>query len=105
MSPAELSQLSAIAVAALCGIVIPFLVDLVTKSHAPRGLKAATAAALAAGAGVLSTSNLAAGFHWPTLVIATAAAFVTTMATHSTGASNIVQRATANVGIGGARPA
>jgi hypothetical protein len=97
-------QLAALAVSILCGTVIPAVVDLLTKSHAPKLLKAGLALALSAAAGALSTVTWTNGQPWTAYVIAIAAAFVTTIATHSTGYTSELQTRTANLGVGPAAP-
>lgn len=89
-----------LAVSALCGVIIPALVDLTTKTHAPRWLKAGVALTLAGVAGAISTVTFTAGERWTSYVLAVAAAFVTTMSAHLTGYSNPIQRATARYGLG-----
>lgn len=89
----------ALAVSALCGVGIPHVVDVVTRSSAPHWLKALVAMILAAVAGALNTVTWTAGQRWTSYVLAIATAAVTTMALHATGFSNPTQRATATVGI------
>jgi hypothetical protein len=98
-------QTIAIAVPILCGTVIPALVDLLTKSHAPQLLKAGIAAGLSGLAGSLSVVAFTPGESWGAYVLAIAAAFVTAIAAHSTGYSTPIQAATAGVGIGSPAPA
>lgn len=99
------NQLLAYTVATLCGVVIPAVVDVITKSHARDGVKAFLAAALSALAGADSTVTFTAGERWQVYVLAIVAAFVTTMTTHATGYSRPLQRATAGFGLGPANPA
>lgn len=65
-----------LAVSAICGTVIPFVVDLVTHSRAPSAVKAGTAVALAALAGSLTTVHYTSGERWQTYVADVAVAFV-----------------------------
>jgi threonine/homoserine efflux transporter RhtA len=88
-------------VSALCGTVIPFVVDLVTKSHAPTVLKGGIAAILSALAGALTTVALSPNETWPEYGMAIFMAFVATISVHSTGVTDGVQRKTARKGIGG----
>lgn len=88
------------AVALLAGVGVPFAVDLLTKSNAPRALKSFLAAALAALAGVLATNVYVDGADWKVYLRNIATAWVVALATHYTGATNPVQRATADIGIG-----
>lgn len=90
----------ALAVSFFCGLVIPAVVDLVTKSHLSNSVKAFLAAALAALAGALSTVTWAPRQRWQDYTLAVAVAFVTTFTAHSTGYSRPIQRGTSKVGIG-----
>lgn len=91
----------ALAVSFLCGLVIPAVVDVVTKSHASSRLKALIAACLSALAGSLTMVTWAPNQRWQDYAMAVATAFVTTFSAHSTGYSNGIQRRTAHIGIGG----
>lgn len=96
--------LSASTIAAiLTAVAIPFVTDLVTKSHASQAIKAGTATVLSALAGALTTVAFNEAAGWKAYVWNIAIAFVTTMTVHRTGVSGPVQRATANVGIGSPR--
>lgn len=94
-----------LAVAALCGWVIPALTDLVTRADAPTRLKTLLASALAGLAGAMSTVVFTPHEHWQTYVFAIAVAFVNTQSAHRTlkGLGDPVQRGTSNVGVGGRR--
>lgn len=91
------------AVALLAGVGVPFAVDLVTKSNAPRAVKSFLAAALATLAGVLVTNVYVDGADWKLYLRNVATAWVIALATHYTGVTDPVQRRTATVGIGGTR--
>lgn len=84
----------------LIGIVIPFLVDLVTKSAASPRLKALIATALAALSGALSTVIFDPSTGWQGYLYNIAFGFLTVFATHATGVTDGVQRRTAHKGVG-----
>lgn len=94
------TQLLAAAIPVLCGTVIPAVVELVTKSRAPHLLKAFVALVFSAIAGALSVVVFAPGESWSAYVLAIAAAFVTTIATHASGYTAGLQDKTAELGIG-----
>lgn len=106
MTPALLAAAVAVtvylplAVSALCGTVIPMVVDLVTHSRAPSGVKRLLAAGLSALAGALTTVAYTSGERWQDYVLAITIAWVTAIAVHTTGISDPIQRATANIGVG-----
>lgn len=87
-------------IALFSGVGIPFLVDLVTKDVANPKLKAALASGLAILAGVLPTVVYDPHVGWHTYVANVATAFVLAFVTHSTHVTDVVQNATASVGIG-----
>jgi len=88
------------AVALLAGVLVPFIVDIVTHSRAPQPLKAFLATALAALAGILATTTYTDGADWKVYLRDVFVAWVAAMITHRTRVTDPVQRATANVGIG-----
>jgi hypothetical protein len=94
------AQTLAYAVAVLCGAVIPAVVDLVTKSKAPKLLKGAAALVLAGAAGSLSTVAWTPGESWTHYTLAVAVAFVVAIAAHSTGYTDNLEAKTAELGIG-----
>ena len=93
-------QLAPLVVSLLVGVVIPHLVDLVTHSTAPDRLKSFLAFGLAAATGALTTIVADPGQDWKVYVLNVIAAFLTAFASHTAGASEFVQRATGDVGIG-----
>lgn len=105
MNPTDLAQLYAIAVAAVAGLAIPAVVDVVTKSHLASGVKALFATVLSASAGALATVTITPGVHWQTVAVSMVSAFVAAMSAHRTGYSDVVQRVTAGFGVGPANPA
>ena len=104
MSPTDLAQLYAIAVAGLAGLVIPAVVDLITKSHLADGAKALIATVLSAAAGALATVTITPGVHWQTVALSMVSSFVAAMGAHQTGYSRLIQNATAGFGVGPADP-
>jgi hypothetical protein len=90
----------ALAVSFLCGLAIPAVVDLVTKSHLSNRVKAAIGAALSALAGALTMVTWAPNQRWQDYALAVAVAFVTTFSAHTTGYSTPNQRKTRKVGLG-----
>lgn len=92
------------AIALLAGAGVPFAVDLLTKSRAPRALKSFLAAALATLAGVLATNVYLDGADWKVYLRNVVTAWVVALATHYSGITQPVQDATADVGIGGTAP-
>lgn len=97
-------QLLAAAVALLCGLIIPAVVDLVTTSALNPRVKAALAAVLAALAGALSADTWAPGQPWGSWVLAVVLSFATAMASHYAGWTDPIQAATPNVGVGPKTP-
>jgi uncharacterized protein (DUF983 family) len=94
-------MLIALAIAALAGLTIPPLIDLVTKAHMPTQAKASIMTVLVAAAGAFTT--VAYGGHgWTHYLTNILAAFVTTLASHQTlkGIGDPVQAKTGNKGIG-----
>lgn len=104
MSPTDLAQLYAVAVSALAGLVIPAVVDLVTKSHLADGAKALLATILSAVAGALATVTITPGVHWQTVALSMVSAFVAAMGAHQTGYSRPIENATKDIGIGPSQP-
>src|SRR4051812_34431531 len=104
MSPADLAQLCAIAVAGIAGLLIPAVVDLVTKSHLADGAKALLATVLSALAGALATVTITPTVHWQTVALSIVSSFVAAMGAHQTGYSRPLQKATADFGIGASAP-
>src|SRR5436190_16320787 len=90
----------ALAVSFLCGLAIPAVVDIVTKSRLSSRVKALLAAALAALAGTLTTVTWAPDQRWQDYALAVAVALMSTFTAHATGYTAPIQRATADVGIG-----
>lgn len=86
-------------VAVLCGVVVPFIVDIVTKSSAPRWLKSGLATVLAALAGALTTVTWGDSSNWHSYVLNVFIAFATALTVHRTGVTDPVQRATATMGV------
>lgn len=91
-----------LAVSALCGWVIPPLVDLVTKARAATALKTGLATLLAALAGALNTVVWAPRERWQDYLLAIAVAVVNTQSAHRilVGLGDPVQKKTGHVGIG-----
>lgn len=91
-----------LAVSALCGWVIPPLVDLVTKAHAPTALKTLLATLLAGLAGALNTVIWAPRERWQDYLFAIAVAVVNTQSAHRilVGLGDPVQKKFGRVGIG-----
>jgi hypothetical protein len=80
--------------------VIPAVVELVTKSKAPKLLKGGVALTLAGAAGALTTVAWTPGESWTHYTVAIAVAFVTAIAAHSTGYTDNLETKTAELGIG-----
>lgn len=87
-------------VAIISGTVIPFIVDLVTKSRASKAVKSTVAAVLAVLAGVLPSVAFDPSSGWKAYIFNIVLAFLTAMGVHRTGISDPVQEATADTGIG-----
>jgi hypothetical protein len=88
------------AASVIAGVVIPFLVALVTKQNAPALLKSTVAFALSALAGAITATVFMTGESWQDYVIAIGTAFVTNVAVHYTKAPAPVAAATPNFGLG-----
>lgn len=97
-------SLDAFAVSAAVAWVIPALVDLVVKAHAPTSLKTAIATTLSALAGILPTVTLAPHEGWAGYVVAVGIALANTQAAHRVlkGVGDPVQKATGERGLGSA---
>lgn len=91
------------AVSVGCAVVIPFFVDLVTKSHASPRLKSGIAAFCSVLAGVLPTIVWPPSGGWTAYVVNVFIALAVAMGVHQTGASDGVQARTARVGVGSPR--
>lgn len=91
--------------AILAGVVIPFVVDAITKSKASQAIKSWSAAVLSALAGVLPTVVFDPNTGWKAYVYNVLLAMVAAHVIHRTGVTDVVQRKTAHFGIGGTGPA
>ncbi|MGH3099268.1 MAG: hypothetical protein ACRDMV_25085 [Streptosporangiales bacterium] len=100
MDTAQLMLLTSLAVSALTGVAIPFLVSAVTHAQAPVALKSGLAFALSALSGVLTTVVWASGERWQDYVLAIVSAWALAIVTHYSGATEPVKQRTANVGVG-----
>jgi small basic protein len=85
--------------AILSGVVIPFLVDLITRADVSPRIKAAIATGLAALAGVIPTVVYDPNTGWQRYVANIAVAFLMTFTVHQTGVTDSVQRKTATKGV------
>jgi small basic protein len=89
-----------VALSLLIGVIIPHIVDLVTHSTAPPWLKSALAVSLATLTGALTTVTWQGWDDWKVYVLNIFMAFVAAFTSHTAGASEFVQRATGDFGIG-----
>jgi hypothetical protein len=91
------------------GVLVPILVGLVTKLRASPAFKSVANAVLSAVAGAVGAASAAGDWSWETFGLAWGSAWAVSIASHyglwkPTGATSAVQGATADVGIGPARP-
>lgn len=93
-------DLAPVAVSLLVGVVIPHIVDLVTHSSAAPSLKSFLAVVFASLTGALSTVVWQGVDDWRIYLINIFVAFVTAFTSHTAGASEFVEKATGNFGIG-----
>lgn len=93
-------DLAPLVVSFLVGVIIPHIVDFITHSSAAPGLKSFIAVVLAALTGALSTVAWQGLDDWRIYVVNIFAAFLSAFASHTAGASNFVQKATGDFGIG-----
>jgi hypothetical protein len=71
------------ALSVVAGVVVPLLVGLLTKLHAPSGIKAVLNAGLSAVAGTLTATAANSGaFSWREIVTAIGMTWITSVATH-----------------------
>lgn len=92
----------------LGGTIVPILVGLLTKSSAHPGLKGFLNVVLSAVAGLIATAQVQDGVLTKAAIVAGFMAFVASIGSHYgwlrpagiTGSSGVVQRSTANIGIG-----
>lgn len=98
MSPEHLPIAEAASVVA--GVVIPYLVALATKLHAPALVKDGLALALSALAGAINATVFMTGERWQDYVLAIGTAWVTALATHVTTPVRVTAARTAAVGVG-----
>jgi hypothetical protein len=95
-----LANLSVVQVLVLATpVLIPFIVDLVTRSDAPTWLKSTLALLLSCAAGAVNAAVVTNGEHWQQYLTGILYATVVAFVTHLTGASNPVQKATAGFGL------
>lgn len=92
----DASTISAI----IAGVVIPFLVDMFTKSHADPHFKSLIASVASALAGAIPTVVYDPSAGWKAYVYNIGLALMMTYTTHRTGATDYVQKKTASLGIG-----
>lgn len=84
----------------VAGALSSFVTELVTKSSASQGVKSFVFVVLAAITGALSTVAYDGTHPWTTYAEAVAIAIVSGVATHYTGATNVLQDASAHFGLG-----
>lgn len=84
----------------LVGVIIPHVVDLITHSSAPQGLKSLLAVVFSALTGALTTVSWQDGGDWKVYVLNIFMAFVAALTSHTAGASEFVQKATGDFGVG-----
>jgi hypothetical protein len=84
----------------LVGMIIPHIVDLVTHSSAPKWMKSWLAVVCAAITGALTTVTWQGWDDWRVFVFNIFIATVSAFTSHTAGASEFVQRSTADFGIG-----
>lgn len=94
-----------LALSVLVGVVIPHIVDLVTHSTAPQWVKSGLAVVLAALTGALTTVTWQGWDDWKVYVLNIFMAFVAAFTSHTAGASEFVQQATGDFGVGKRYPA
>lgn len=86
--------------AALAGFGATHVTEILTHYDAPQWVKSGVNLALVALAGVLITVTVVPGKSWKDYVGEIFAAWVSSLATHTSGITTWLQNATANVGVG-----
>lgn len=82
------------------GIAISYLTELLTKTHAPQSVKSFVAVVLSSLGGAVSTVVFDPRAPWTVYAGAIFATFLSTLATHYTGATKVLQDASPNFGLG-----
>lgn len=94
-------DLTALLVAMIIAVGIPYLTELIVKASAPDWVRTLVVAALSALDGALVTVTYADFDRWQDYVLAIGAAWLVTMRVYFAGLTKKVKASTATFGIGG----